>query len=166
MCFGCLESRALSRRGGCRSVLSLTFAFGRRSNAMAQNVPPELKTSINRQVLDHLEGLSAHSDVAEALTAALRPLGDVQIFCPDCQQYRYVVGSTKGIIIALAVGMNTTGFRLDERMKARALASGGAPLPECGPGWVAFTLFRDDWPRIDLEFWARKAYVAARELEG
>lgn len=132
---------------------------------MSQHVPAELQTGINSQVLDHVEGLSAHSDIAAALSAALNPLGDVQIFCPDWQQYRYVVASTKGVIIALAVGMNTTGFRLDERMKARALASGGVPYPECGDQWVSFTLFRDDWPKIDIEFWARKAYVAARELE-
>ncbi|HTV41739.1 MAG TPA: hypothetical protein VMF08_14250 [Candidatus Sulfotelmatobacter sp.] len=132
---------------------------------MEQNVPVELQTSINRQVLDHLEGLSAHSDVADALSTALKPLGDVQIFCPDWQQYRYVVASTRGIIIALAVGMDTTGFRLDERMNARALASGGVPYAECGKQWVSFTLFRDDWPKVDIEFWARKAYVAAREFE-
>src|SRR5882672_4194428 len=132
---------------------------------MLQDIPRDLETLRNRPVLRHIEGLSAHSDVVEALATALKPLGDVQIFCPDWQQYRYVVASTKGIIIALAVGMNTTGFRLDERMKARALASGGVTFPECGPEWVSFTLFRDDWPRIDLEFWARKAYVAARELE-
>ena len=133
---------------------------------MLQDIPRDLETIRNRPVLRHIEGLSAHSDVVEALASALKPLGCVQIFCPDWQQYRYVVASTKGIIIALAVGMNTTGFRLDERMKARALASGGVTFPECGPEWVSFTLFRDDWPRIDLEFWARKAYVAARELEG
>lgn len=133
---------------------------------MPQNIPTELQTSINRQVLDHIEGLSAHSDIAEALMRALEPLGDLQIFCPDPQQYRYVVASTKGIIIALAVGMNTIAFRLDERMKARALASGGVPYAECGKEWVLFTLFRNDWPKIDVEFWARKAYVAARELEG
>lgn len=132
---------------------------------MAPNVPTELQTSINRQVLDHVEGLSAHADVAEALTAALKPLGDVQIFCPDWQQYRYVVASTKGIIIALAVGTNTAAFRLDERMKARALASGAAPYTDCGGPWVSFTLFRNDWPKVDLEFWARKAYAAARELK-
>ena len=132
---------------------------------MTQHVPPELQTSINRQVLDHLGGSSAHSDVVEALGAALEPLGDVQIFCPDPQQYRYVIASTKGIIIALAIGMNTVGFRLDERMKARALSSGGLPYAECGSQWVSFTLFRSDWPRVDIEFWARKAYVAARELE-
>jgi hypothetical protein len=132
---------------------------------MAQNVPAELQTSINQQVLDHLEGLSAHSDVREALDVALEPLGDVQLFCPDLQQYRYVVASTKGVIIALAVGMGTVGFRLDDRMKVRALASGGVPYPDCGKDWVSFTLFRSDWPKVDIEFWARKAYVAARELE-
>lgn len=132
---------------------------------MAQNVPVELRTSINRQVLDHVEGLSAHSDIVEALGAALEPLGDVQTFCPDCKECLYVVASTKGIIIALAVGVNTIGFRLDERMKARALASGGVAYTECGKEWVSFTLFRNDWPKVDVEFWARKAYVAARELE-
>jgi hypothetical protein len=133
---------------------------------MLQDIPRDLKTLRNRPVLRHIEGLSAHSDVVEALATALKPLGDVQIFRPDSQRYRYVIASTKGIIIGLAVGMNTTGFRLDERMRSRALVSGGAPFPECGPEWVSFTLFRDDWPRIDLEFWAQKAYVAARELEG
>jgi hypothetical protein len=132
---------------------------------MTRNIPAELQIGTNRQVLKYLDGLSAHSDVADALLTALRPLGDIQQFCPDWQKYRYVVASTKGIIMALAVGMNTVGFRLDERMKARALASGGAPYPECGNEWVSFTLFRDDWPRVDLEFWARKAYVAAREVE-
>jgi hypothetical protein len=132
---------------------------------MTRNIPAELETSINRQVLSHLDGLSAHSDVANALSAAFKSLGDVQMFCPDWQQYRYVVAYTKGVLIALAVGMDTTGFRFDERMKARALASEGVPYPECGDQWVSFTLFRDDWPKIDVEFWARKAYVAARELE-
>jgi len=131
---------------------------------MTQNVPPELQTNLNRQVLNHVESLSAHSDIAEALGAALEPLGDVQVFCPDGQQYRYVIASTKGIIIALAVGMNTIAFRLDERMQARALASGGSPYAGCGKEWVSFTLFRNDWPKIDVEFWARMAYVAAREL--
>jgi hypothetical protein len=132
---------------------------------MTQIIPPELDTGINRQVFEHLDSLSAHSDVAGVLSAALRPLGDVHVFCPDWRQYRYVVASTSGIVFALAVGMDTIGFRLDERMKSRALASGGMPYRECGDQWVLFTLFRDDWPKADVEFWARKAYVAARELK-
>ena len=133
---------------------------------MSLDIPRALETARNRIVLCHIQGLSAHSDIVDALATALRPLGDVQRFCPDPQGYRYEVASTRGIIFAVALGMNTIGFRLDEPMKSRALASGGAPFPECGPEWVSFTLFRDDWPRIDLDFWARKAYVAARELEG
>lgn len=131
---------------------------------MTEAVPTELQTGINRQVLDYLQGLSAHSDIAEALGAAVKPLGDVQLFSPDFQHYRYVVASTTGIIIALAVGMDTIGFRLDERMKARALVSGAADYSECGREWISFELFRADWPQVDTEFWARKAYVAAREL--
>lgn len=127
--------------------------------------PAALETSINRDVINHIEGSSAHSDIADALATALRPLGDVQLFCPDSQRYRFVVASTKRVIFALAVGMNTIGLRLDERMKARALASGAMPYPECGNEWVSFTLFRDDWPKVDLEFWARKAYVATRDVE-
>ena len=133
---------------------------------MLRDIPRDLETLCNRPVLRHIEGLSAHSDVVEALATALKPLGDVQRFCPDPAAYRYEVVSTRGVIFAVAIGMSTLGFRLDERMKSRALASGGVTFPECGPEWVSFTLFRDDWPRIDLEFWARKAYVAARELEG
>jgi hypothetical protein len=130
---------------------------------MAQRIPPALENDFNCQVLQYLHDKSAHSDVAEALTTALETLDDVQIHCPDWQAFRYVLASTKNVIIAFAIGMSTVAFRLDERMKPRALASGAEPYPACGKEWVAFTLFRDDWPKPDLEFWARKAYVAARE---
>ncbi len=133
---------------------------------MARNVPPELATHINRHVLNHIATLSAHSDVAEALATAVKPLGDVRLFCPDPQASRYVAAATRGVIFSVAFGMNTVSVRLDERMKDRAVASGAAPDPACGVEWVSFTLFRDDWPKVDLEFWVRKAYVAARELSG
>ena len=132
---------------------------------MAQSIPLQLENSLNRRVLQHLDRTSAHSDIADALATALKPLGAVEFFCPDWQGYSYVVAFTNGIIIAFALGMSTVAFRLDERMKPRALASGAEPYPDCGDEWVAFTLFRDDWPKPDLEFWARKAYVAARERD-
>ncbi|HOW64185.1 MAG TPA: hypothetical protein P5186_23960 [Candidatus Paceibacterota bacterium] len=126
-------------------------------------LPTGLQTAINQRVLEHLDGLSAHSDLADALRTALKPLGDVQLYCPDWRQYRYVAASTCGVIFAIAVGMNKIGLRLDQRMKSRALTTGAESLDELGNEWVSFLLFRDDWPRTDLEFWARKAYVAARE---
>jgi hypothetical protein len=133
---------------------------------MAQIVPVELKTATNHAVLTHIENKSAHSAIADSLTAAIKPLGDVQLFCPDWQQYRYVVASTKGVIFGLAIGLNTIAFKLDDRLKKRALTTGGTAYLEAGPDWVSFILFRDDWPKIDLEFWALKAYVFAREKVG
>jgi hypothetical protein len=132
-------------------------------NQPESNFGAALNTTLNRRVLQYLHDKSAHSDVTEALTTALKPLGDLQFFCPDREQYRYVVASTRNVIFAFAVGMNTIAFRLDERMKPHALASGAESYPDCGEDWVAFTLFRDDWPKPDLEFWARKSYAAARE---
>ena len=126
-------------------------------------IPAELRSHPNRAVLAYVEDLSAHSDVAEALVNALTPLGDVQRFCPAPDLYRYLVASTKGIIFAVALGMDTIGLRLDDRMKSRALETGATPFPECGPEWVMFRLFRADWPKADLEFWVRNAYLAARE---
>ena len=129
---------------------------------VTQSIPSGLENQVNRQVLNHIKHMSAHSDVADALRTALKPLGDVQLFCPDWGQYRYVIASTAGVVFACALGMNAIGLRLDERMKQRAVTYGGVPSPELGDDWVQFTLFRDDWPKVDLEFWARKAYRAAR----
>jgi hypothetical protein len=128
-------------------------------------MPPELETEQNRAVLAYLNPLSAHSDVVEALMKAVEPLGDVQTFCPDPHEYRYVAVSTKSVVFGFAAGMSKIGFRLDERLKQRALITGGVALPECGPEWVSFEVFRNDWPKVDLEFWARKAYVFVREVQ-
>ena len=130
---------------------------------MSQSVPPFLIRPVNARVLAHVEPLSAHSDVADALIESVKPLGDVQLFCPEARQYRYLVASTNNVIFAVALGMRLVGFRLDSVFKSRALESGAAPYPDCGDEWVSFTLFRPDWPKPDLLFWARKAYGFARE---
>lgn len=130
---------------------------------MKEEMPIALQTRINKKVLGYIADKSAHSDLSDAMTTALKPLGDVQLFCPDWSQYRYVVASTKGIIFAFATGMRAVAFRLDETMKSRALATGASAHPQCGHDWVLFEVFRSDWPKVDLEFWGRKAYVTARE---
>jgi hypothetical protein len=132
---------------------------------MPDIIPSSLFNNANRKVLAYLADKSAHSDIADVLRAAVKPLGDVQLFCPDWQAYRYVVASTEGTIFGVALGMDTVAFRLDPRMRSRALATGGEALTECGDEWVAVVhrLPDSDWPAVDVAFWARKAYVHARE---
>jgi hypothetical protein len=130
---------------------------------MDQNVPDNLRNRINEAVLRYIIDASAHSDVTEVLSQAIAPLGDVQTFCPNASQYKYVLVSTREIIFGFATGMNSISFRLDPIIKARALATGGNDLTSIGPEWVSFILFRDEWPEVDVTFWARKAYVFARE---
>ena len=132
---------------------------------MPQPVPASLTTELNRAVLAWVEGQSAHSDIADVFQRAVAPLGDVQLFCPDWQSYRYVVASTKGVIFGVAVGTATIAFRLPPKMKQRALMTGGLAYPECGDEWVAVVHSQpdSDWPAVDVQFWARKAYLAARE---
>lgn len=127
-------------------------------------VPPRLATAINERVLAYLRDKSAHSDIADALRAAVHGLGDVEMFCPDAAAYRYVLAATNGVVFGFAVGQSTVAFRLDERMRGRALATGGAAHPECGADWVAVVQSRPDadWPAVDVKFWARQAYVYAR----
>jgi predicted amidohydrolase len=129
---------------------------------MITPVPTALQTKANATVLAWLADKSAHDEVASALLGATRPLGDVLTYCPDPKQFRYVVTATRGIIFGVATGMSAVSFRLDREMHQRALQSGAEAVPEIGPDWVSFTLFRSDWPTHDLAFWALKAYALAR----
>jgi hypothetical protein len=124
--------------------------------------PFDPATDLNCQAYNHIKNLHAHSDIGEPLIEAIKPLGDVQVFSPD--SYRFLTVSTKGILFGFAIGMNTIAFRLDDRMMAIARETGAKAFLECGRDWANFLPFRSDWPRIDFEFWARKAYVNAREL--
>jgi hypothetical protein len=132
---------------------------------MERPLPESLRNAFNGDVLNYLNGKSAHSDIAEALTNAVKKLGDVQHFCPNPAQYRYLAVSTQGVIFGVATGMNFIAFQLDATFKDRALRTGADDAPDIGPNWASFAPFRNDWPQVDLEFWARKAYVFARETK-
>ncbi len=143
--------------------MSRGFVGGAGQGPGGVEVPERLRRPINREVLGYLEGCSAHSDVAEAFSRALEGLGEVECFCPDPAAYRYVLAATRGVIFGVAVGQGTIGLRLWEGRRSRALAAGAGALPEAGLDWVAMTLFRPGWPRVDLAYWVRQAYVGVRE---
>jgi hypothetical protein len=128
-------------------------------------MPDYFKKNVNKQVVSYIKDLSTHSDIADLFREALKPLGDVQVFCPDKDNFRYVCASTNGVIFGFAIGMHIIAFRLDERMRKRALITGGEAYTECGEEWikVVHDIEDVDWPDVDVKFWALKSYVYARE---
>jgi hypothetical protein len=126
-----------------------------------EQLPDQLNKEKNRSVLEYISGLSAHSDVAEALQIAIAPLGAAHTYCPDPDSYRYLLAYADDTVFSYAVGMRMVAFRLAPDFKKKAIKSGGQAVESIGNGWVAFDLFRSDWPEVDVRFWARKAYLFA-----
>jgi len=131
------------------------------SNAMTP-IPKELDTEHNQAVLAHLAGASAHGDVAQQMLEACSRLGDCDHYYPDRQNFSYVAVYTRATIFGFATGMGAVAFRLDSALRSRAIETGAGEIPELDE-WVAFELFRSDWPSVDLKFWALKAYAQIRE---
>lgn len=128
-------------------------------------LPAELNAGTNRPVLEYVSGLSAHSDVAEVLEKAVAPLGAARTYCPDTGNYRYLLAYADKTVFSYAVGMNTVAFRLSPDFRRKAVKTGGVAVDAIGGEWVAFELFRTDWPEVDVRFWARKAYLFALGMD-
>ncbi len=127
-----------------------------------QPIPANVDNNENHDILVFLQDKSAHSDLVDVLVEVAAPLGDVQLYSSEPENYGHLVISTQDVVFAVVYGMSRVGFRLDKIFKARALESGGFDATEAGPGWVTFELFRTNYPAVDLPFWARKAYLIAR----
>jgi hypothetical protein len=134
---------------------------GVRQQLDMEQLRDKLNTEENRSVLQHISGLSAHSDVAEALEIAIEPLGAAHTYCPDPDNYRYLVAYANETVFSYAVGMGTVAFRLSPDLKYKAIKSGGEAVDSIDNKWVTFALFRSNWPEVDVRFWARKAYLFA-----
>ena len=126
-----------------------------------EQLPDELSAKKNHSVLEYISGLSAHSDVANALEIAIAPLGEAHTYCPDTDNYRYLIAYANDTVFSYAAGMRTVAFRLSPGFKQRAIETGGEAVNSIGNEWVAFKLFRSDWPEVDVRFWARKSYLFA-----
>jgi len=119
----------------------------------------------NRQVLAYLAVFrpSCHSDTGSALVEAAEKCGEWIAFSPSFAQCGYLALITRRRIFALGLGQRSACFRLPRALRKTALASGASRAPELGTEWVSFSLFKADWPAVDLPFWTLRAYAAARE---
>jgi hypothetical protein len=104
--------------------------------------------------------LSAHSDLADELLTSLKPLGEYEVLYAS-REYGAIFAVTKSTVFCGAAGMNSTYWRLRPADHEVALATGACRAP-IGPKWVTIELFRSNWPKPDLRFWALRAYDFAR----
>lgn len=116
---------------------------------------------INNEAQEFFASLSAHSDLASELGAALKRLGEYEIVRANRWEYGAFYAVTKNVAFCGASGMRDTYWRLSPSDIAIALASGADAAP-IGPDWVRIECFRADWPTPDLLHWALRAYDFAR----
>lgn len=102
----------------------------------------------------------AHSDVAQDFLASLRKLGEYERRGGG-GQFSAPYAVTADFVFCGAVGMSETYWRLRPADVEVALATGAALIP-LGTDWISITLFRSNWPKPDLPFWALRAYDYAR----
>ena len=123
----------------------------------------ELNNAANEQVLAYISGMSAHDGIADLLTSSVKPLGDVQTYCPSWEDFKYVVVSTNGIIFGVALGKNVVAYKIPAEFADTALATGCKQYPELGSDWYWVNSLKGDVPEVDYKYWARKAYAGIRD---
>ena len=124
-----------------------------------------LDARANRAVMAYLavSRPSCHSDTGSALIEAAEKCGEWIAFSPSFAQCRYVALITRRRIFALGLGQRSACFRLPRALRKTARSSGASRALELGMDWVRFSLFKADWPAVDLPFWTLRAYAAAGE---
>ncbi len=127
---------------------------------MTMPLPQALDDDRNRAILSYLEGLSAHSDVAMPLYAAVRELSGAAIYCPDTDAYGYVVAYANGRIFAFAEGMHGLTLRLPPESVTAAAGKGATPSTS-GDGWHFFPLFGAAGFEAGISDWVALAYSHA-----
>ena len=103
---------------------------------------------------------SARDEVGTEFLQSLKRLGEYEV-CGDLRNYKAPYAVTAQIVFCGAAGSADTFWRLRPKDHTIALATGGDPA-EIGSEWVRIALFRPDWPKPDIAYWALRAYDFAR----
>ncbi len=138
---------------------------------MGWQLPSYLVRSSNAAITRFLEQTSpsAHSDVADELLLSADGLAGVSSYCPDFQNYAFlVVHTADNQIFGLAYGMKRLCYQVPSGFSAEVEADGGQVLAEIGFGWVCFNPFDSDQRTEELrkkgKKWCRIAYEHALEM--
>lgn len=109
----------------------------------------------------------AHTDVGGRLIDLGKELPGTTAYCPSYKSCAYVVLHTDtDRIFAIAYGQRGLAFRIGASALDAAIADGGAPTPEIGPGWLAFAPYDSrtvKWTAVRLRHWCAQAFQDATE---
>jgi hypothetical protein len=131
------------------------------ARSIIDSPPATLMGPPNEAVFAYLRSLSAHSDIAAPLCAAVAPLKDVLLHCSDRERFGYVTASVAGKVFAFAAGMHGVALRLSPADAERARASGGEAVEGLGTEWVLLPLFGDGGFAGRLDSFVRLAHERA-----
>jgi hypothetical protein len=127
------------------------------------NDPPALLTGnpTNRLALEHLRGLSAHSDAAEPLCRAVQDLPGAETWSANPLHYGYVIAYTGDIVFGFVSGMQGLCLRLSDDAMRDAIDEGAQAFEEAGDDWVFIALFDPDRRVPRVRHWIEMAYAHA-----
>ena len=138
---------------------------------MPWTIEDRFKIAGNQAVVDFIlrdDTLSAHDEVATALTQSAEGLSDVKWYCPDVHSYAYVVLHTNAHrIFGIAFGQRALAYRLPKERLTEAGAAGGKVYTEIGNDWVVFDPWHTDQP-VNASHWCKIAHdhAVAPQLSG
>jgi hypothetical protein len=117
---------------------------------------------LNSQIEEFFKSKQAHDEVGAAFTDSLKKLGKYQLL-GNLQRFEAPYAVAFNVIFGGATDMCHVHYFLDPEHLQIALKSGAEASP-ISKEWIRFTLFRSEWPKVDLQFWSLKAYDAARGM--
>jgi len=126
-------------------------------------IPGKIDVPDNRNVLNFVRDLSAHSDLRDWLWEILKQYKDVEVFCPDPSHYRYVVVYVGSRIFAFAASMSNIYLRLDPESRRDALTKGALADEVPDNSWVYFRLWQGDDAESRRREFVGRAYSLAKQ---
>ena len=107
---------------------------------MEWTIDDKFRTDANADIVGFIlksKNLSAHDEVAEALTVSATGLKGVLRYCPDVHNYAYfVLHTSAGRIFAIAFGQSGLAYRIPDERAWEAFFEGCRACDEIGPGWI------------------------------
>ena len=124
---------------------------------MEIEVPSELKSDKNKNVLAFLRPLSCHSDIIEPIYGLLKREKEVKFFCPDPQNFKYCFWYVENSIFAFGSGMEHIGLLLPAKFSVEAISSGAIESKNIGINWFLFS-----YNNVELKKWVTLALASVK----